>query len=281
MELPNDKEWMELEKELREPLSSLTVRPVTAQDTTRLLAALQPAFDGLKPALGGGSAADWRAEASSAHKRPSLAKLLRTQLSAYSRAYWLASLGVFLMLLYVLPAGMEEEGWSGLTDISSKLSLFLPMMFLSGLLYSFRSWNKEMRTVESITPYPPALLLMARVMIVGGLNVLFGIAASLYMATRMDSFPVLPFMLQWMSLILLIAGGASYVMLRAGVKMAFVMGSVFWMAWNVMEYALRSPVSGQAAPDAIRNAIYWSCLGAGALMTLLSYRRSLVIKRVV
>ncbi|MGN7456418.1 hypothetical protein ACTHPH_16535 [Paenibacillus pasadenensis] len=281
MELPNDKELKQLEEELRGPLSSLHARPVTASDTARLLASLQPAFDGLRPELSGRGVPDWMGGSVPDARRPTLLKLLRTQLGAYSRAYWLASLGVFLMLMYILPYGSGEEGSSMLSEVSAKLSLFLPMMFLSGLLYSFRSWNREMRTIESITPYPPALLLMARVMIVGGLNVLFGVAASLYLATRMEQFPVLPFILQWMSLILLIAGGAAYVMLRAGVKSSFVIGSLFWMAWNVMEYVLRMPESGSSAPETIRTAIYWLCLGAGALMISMAYRRSLVIKRVV
>ena len=223
----------------------------------------------------------WTAEHPSSHKRPSLAKLLKTQLGAYSRAYWLASLGVFLMLLYVLPSGIDDEGLSSLMDLSGKLSLFLPMMFFSGLLYSFRGWKRRCARSGEHRPYPPALLLMARVMIVGGLNVLFGMAASIYLSTRLDSFPVLPFMLQWMSLILLIAGGAAYMMLRAGVKSAFVTGSMFWMAWNIMEYFLRSPESGSASAEMVRTVIYWCCLSAGAIMALVAYRRSLVIKRVV
>ncbi|OXM17190.1 hypothetical protein [Paenibacillus herberti] len=281
MELPNDKELKQLEDELRAPLASIQVFPVKAADTVRLLAALQPAFEGLRPELAGSGIPDWMKDNQTGSKHPTLLKLLRTQLGAYSRAYWLASLGVFLMLMYILPYGSGEEGSSMLSEVSGKLSLFLPMMFLSGLLYSFRSWNREMRTIESITPYPPALLLMARVMIVGGLNVLFGLAASLYMASRLEQFPVLPFILQWMSLILLIAGGAAYVMLRAGVKSSFVVGSLFWMGWNVMEYVLRMPENGSSAPEAIRTAIYWLCLGAGIMMTWMAYRRSLVIKRVV
>ena len=63
----------------------------------------------------------WTAEHPSSHKRPSLAKLLKTQLGAYSRAYWLASLGVFMMLLYVLPSGLDDEGLSSLMDLSGKL----------------------------------------------------------------------------------------------------------------------------------------------------------------
>lgn len=281
MELPNDKELKQLEDELRSPLASLQVHPVTAGDTARLLASLQPSFEALKPELAAGGVPEWLRNNLAGSKRPTLLKLLRTQLGAYSRAYWLASLGVFFMLMYILPYGSGDEGSSITTEVSSKLSLFLPMLFLSGLMYSFRSWNREMRTIESITPYPPALLLMARVMIVGGLNMLFGLAASLYLTTRLEQFPILPFMLQWMSLIVLIAGGAAYVMLRAGVKSSFVIGSLFWMGWNVMEYVLRMPESGSSSPEVIRTAIYWLCLAAGMCMTWMAYRRSLVIKRVV
>lgn len=280
MSVPNDNELKQLEEAMRDPLSRLVIRPVASEDTARLLRALQPAFDELKPSLSSGSADMTDRSGDYPPRRPSLSKLVANQLRSYSRSYWLASMGLFAMLLFILPEG-EEHAYLNVPNIASTLTMFMPMIFLAGLLYSFRSWNKEMRMIESITPYPPALLLMCRIMITSGLNVLFGAFVSLYLLTRMDSFPLLPFMLQWLSLIALISGSAAFVMMRIGIKSAFAVGGMFWMALNALDYMMRNPQPGLEWLLELRTGIYTGSLIIGIMLVLLAYRRSLNVKAIV
>ncbi|AJY73680.1 hypothetical protein [Paenibacillus beijingensis] len=280
MSVPNDNELKQLEQEMHDSLSRLVVRPVASEDTVRLLRALQPAFDELKPSLSSDTAGMTDISNDYPARRPSLSKLVANQLSSYSRSYWLASTGLFVMLLFILPKG-EEYSYLNVLNIGSTLAMFMPMIFLAGLLYSFRSWNKEMRMIESITPYPPALLLMCRIMITSGLNILFGAFVSLYLLTRLDRFPLLPFMLQWLSLISLISGVAAFVMMRIGIKSAFAVGALFWMGWNVLDYMMRSPQPGLEWLLDLRTAIYVGSLVFGITLAVLAYRRSLLMKAIV
>ena len=218
--------------------------------------------------------------AESPAKPPSISRLVTAQLSSYPRSYWIGSLLLFVMLLFILPAG-QGQAYISLLSLGTVMSMFMPIIFLAGLLYSFRSWNKEMRMIESISPYPPALLMMSRVMITCGLNILFGLAASLYLSTTLDRFQVLPFMLQWFSMMMLISGAAAFVMMRVGIKSALAAGVLLWMSWNGLDYMLRSPQPGLEWLADFRTPIYTLSLLAGLMLISVAYRRSLRMRVIV
>lgn len=225
MSVPKDTELQMLEDELRTPLSQLLTGTASSYDTARLIRALQPAFDELQQV----SEEDRFVNRNMAKvSRPSIFRLIRSQLSSYSRMYWVASLLIFGMLLLVLPT---SQGVSAHT-VGNMFSIVLPALLLASLAYSFRSWNKEMRMIETITPYPPALLLIVRTMIVISLNLVFGMVGSIYMNMKVTSFPMLPFVLQWLSLLLLVSGITAYVLMWRGFKLAFTFAAVFWIGWN-------------------------------------------------
>ncbi|MBW7456482.1 hypothetical protein K0U00_20815, partial [Paenibacillus sepulcri] len=225
MNAPKDDELKQMEEEMRMPLSQIMTNTISSHDTAMLIRTLQPAFDELRESY---ENARFSHSGKPFVKRPSLLRLLRSQLSSYSRVYWGSSFVVFVMLLWLLPTHDDVS----LEKAGSMFTLALPALLLASLAYSFRSWNKEMRMIESITPYPPALLLVVRTMIVIGLNLIFGIAGSIYMNVHVASFPMLPFMLQWLSLLLLLSGAAAYVLMWKGFKAAFACSFILWAGWN-------------------------------------------------
>jgi len=264
MSKPNDDEIRELEQQLREPLSNWNVRPVHYADTAKLIRALQPEFDALKQQTDESAV---RASRAYEPARPSILRLIAAQLSSYSRSYWAASVAVFGMLVLMLST--FEPPYDNLAEA---FTLFAPAVLLAGLLYSFRSWNKGMRAIESVTPYPPALLLLCRFLIVIALNVALGLAASLYLALSMKAFPLLSFLLQWLSLMLLMGGLLANLILRSGIRAGMTGGIAVWLAWN--SPMLTGYGSWTQSADWASYA-YLGAIVAGSALLLLAYRRSL------
>ncbi|MFC5648160.1 hypothetical protein ACFPYJ_03325 [Paenibacillus solisilvae] len=265
MSIPHDDEIKQLEQELRQPLSQMITNPISSQQTAVLIHALQPAFDGLREA---GEEERFSLRQAPPVKRPSLLRLIHSQLSSYSRVYWVASLLIFGMLMLLLPT----NEYVPYTSVGQTFTFVLPALLLASLAYSFRSWNKEMRMIESITPYPPALLLIVRTMIVIGLNLVFGIVGSIYMNMQVRAFPLLPFMLQWLSILLLVSGVTAYVLMWKGFKAAFACSAFLWLIWNGVDQ--RYLASGELSNSNDAHIIYISALFAGAALLMLAYKKS-------
>ncbi|MWC29025.1 hypothetical protein [Paenibacillus sp. MMS18-CY102] len=268
MSMPNDDELKQLESEMDGTLAPYTVKPVTSSDTARLLLSLQPAFNEVMHAS---QPVKEQPIATSRKQAVSLGRLMRSQIIAYSRAYWAASAALFVMLLFMvdrlgLAAADRAVGW---------FTILMPAALLGGMLYSFRTWNREMRMIESISPYPPALLLLTRSLIVTALNVILGLAATVYMEWTDHRFNALAFLTGWMSLYLLISGVVANVMLRKGLKPALAWGLVLWFIWN---YGL-----GFADFELYRiweDKIQLAAMAAGLMLLVMAYRRSLGIREI-
>jgi len=263
----NDDDLKQLELEMSEPLKTYNVAPVQAADTARLLQSLQPAFNELIAAV----PAAQPTEAASGKPHVSLGRLIRSQISAYSRVYWAASAALFVMLLVMV----DRLGLASSYNAAEWFSILMPAALLGGLLYSFRTWNREMRMVESISPYPPALLLLTRSLIVTGLNVVLGVAATLYMEWTDHRFQALSFLTGWLSLYLLISGLVANIMLRKGLKPAFISGVVLWFVWNYGNTYIRSDQA-----SALGDQAELAALIAGLVLLFAAYRRSLGIREI-
>ncbi len=263
-------EQRKLEEELKGPLSNWNVRPVHYADTAKLIQALQPEFDMLKEQTDFAADHAGGIQHGGEPARPSILRLVAAQLSSYSRSYWAASAAVFGMLVLMLSTFSPPYD-----NLANAFSLFAPGVLLAGLLYSFRSWNKGMRTIESVTPYPPALLLLCRFLIVIALNVALGLAASVYLAISMAAFPLLSFLLQWLSLMLMMGGLLANLILYSGIRAGMVGGCIVWLAWHGATLAGRASWTTQAE---WANSVYLAALLAGVGLLLLAYRRSLGIR---
>ncbi|PZD94815.1 hypothetical protein DNH61_16095 [Paenibacillus sambharensis] len=267
MSIPTDEERTKLEDEMRKPLAGWMVKPVTSTETAKLLGALQPEFDALQEEVN--QTAIQELAGTETH-RPSLIRLMLSQLSSYPKAYWLASLAVFTMMTLMLT--MAAPPYNGIAELFTMLT---PAVLIAGMLYSFRTWDKGMRLIESITPYPPALLLLCRFLIVIVLNLALGLLASAYLAARMEQFPFMPFLLQWFSLLVLTGGLTAYLMMRRGIKTGIGAAILVWFIWNMADFSghTRSGISIM-----LEQLVQGVALAAGLILLLLAYRRSLGIR---
>ncbi|MEA3320293.1 MAG: hypothetical protein U9Q88_09715 [Bacillota bacterium] len=214
-----DQELYQLEDEMKEMFSSYVVKSPSSQDTKALLAALQPTFNeiGISPVE------EFTQEAI---QPPSFLSQLKAQISFYQWHFWVMSTLIFVMLtlfssnVYV-------------TEATQFYQFAIPLSMLVGVFYTYQTWNKQMRTIESITPFPPALLLLTRMVIILAMNIILGILGSFYLSFKVQHFQLLPFLLDWIGPAMLIYGMIAYVMMRKGVKFGLAFGIAAWIALMV------------------------------------------------
>lgn len=259
-----DEEIQQLERELEQPMSSFMARAPRADETRSLIAALQQDFDGLKERMTPFDMPYTRT------MKPSLLRQIRIQLHTYGKQFWLSSALMFLMLTLMNDLRIPLFGNTG----QSLYSLVIPLMLVCGVLFSYRSWNLELRTVESVTPYPPALILMSRVMIMLMMCMVYGSASSAYLNYMNRHLAGMPFLMEWMSILILVCGVMLYIMFRKGVRWGIVSAVVVWLAWEAfIDWAM---FQSGLAPVFIPLA-HTALILTGVLLLLLAYRRSLTL----
>ncbi len=263
---PIDKELMALEKQLNKPMAQYLTRSPRPEETQRLINRLQPEFDALKSKRE--NSFEWLAD----RKRnpPSLIRQCMVQLKTYTKTFWLASCMVFVMLTLTSASGPQDV--YGSLDL---YSLIVPLLVAAGMLYGFKSWNPEMRMVESVTPFPPALLLLSRFLIIVAINILLGLAGTAYLGLTVSSLRFFPFLINWLSLVLFVGGIMAYVMFWKGLKAGMALAVIAWLLVNashdwMSQYGF---VSDQAVLI-VRCAL----LLAGLLLFAAAYRKSVTLQ---
>jgi hypothetical protein len=260
----NDQELYQLEDELKDMISSYVVKTPSSHDTKALLAALQPAFDEIRQE----SAEDYTFETIQA---PSLLSQLKAQVSFYQWHFWVASTFIFVMLtLYTSSANF--------TDASYFYMFAVPLSMLVGLFYTYQTWNKQMRTIEGITPFPPALILLSRMIIIFAMNMIMGLVSSIYLSFTMHYFQLLPFLLDWIAPAMLIYGTIAYMMMKKGVKTGLAVGAGSWILlmiagsiYQSYSYMIQFSYSEIAG-------IQGSFIILGILLLFLAYKKSLELQ---
>ncbi len=266
-----DKELEQLERELREPLKQAVQPPPSPSETAALIAALQPEFDALKS-----KAAITDLDFNPQVETPSLRKLLWSQFRLNRKSLFLSGAAVFLMLILLVdPSRPFRTLLLGEAIPSGLFPVITPIMLIASMLYSYRSWDRGMRAVESITPYPPALIIYSRMLMVIGLIVGWALVSSIIIGLRVEaagevSMPFIPFLLQWLGISMITAGTAMYVMFRKGITMACVAAAAIYVFWFLFEEQART--SGWAA--SLITMMDLAMLVAGAIFMLRSYYRS-------
>lgn len=214
-----DQELYQLEDEMKDLFSSYVVKSPSSQDTKALLAALQPAFD----EIGAAPAEEFGHETI---QSPSFLSQLKAQISFYQWHFWVTSTIIFVMLTLF-------SSNSYVSEATLFYQFAIPLSMLVGVFYTYQTWNKQMRTIESITPFPPALLLLSRMIIILAMNIVMGIISSLYLGFTVQDFELMPFLMNWIAPALLIYGMISYVMMRKGVKFGLAFGIAAWITLMV------------------------------------------------
>ncbi|QHA93247.1 hypothetical protein [Bacillus sp. N1-1] len=257
-----DLELEKLEEDLEQPLKSYLATSPRSEDTQKLLLSLQDSFDELKP-----SQVEFQFDQDAEPAKPSLAKQCLNQFSSYHWAYWLISFLIFAMLTVISSGSMESD---------SLFPIVVPIYLLFGVLYSYKTWNKEMRMVESITPFPPALLLLSKLLVVLVVNIGLSLLSTLYIVKDNTMINPGTFLLHWFAPLLFLTGLLAFVMFHKGVIAGFIAALLGWvLTFLVLPYTVFA-ISGEAFQQNFLFVVsYLVILGLGVGMLFLSYRKSL------
>lgn len=269
-----DQEIEQLEQELSEPLRQAVLPPPSPAETASLIAALQPEFDALRASHMSSLEFNTQVE------EPSLWRLLRSQFLMNWKTIVLTGSAVFLMLILLVDP--ERPFNNFLIPSLSANSLFpviTPLLLIACMLFSYRSWNPGMRAVESITPYPPALVLYSRMLMVMGFILSWALVSSTIVGIRVAvageyQLPFIPFLLQWLGISLLIGGIAMYVLFRKGMKLAILCSSTVYVCWFIVSEYMHETVY----PVSYRSALDGIMLLIGLVLLVRSYYRSKIIR---
>lgn len=264
-----DQELEQLELELREPLRQAVQPPPSPSETAGLIAALQPEFDMLK-AESTYATLDFNPQV----ETPSLMKLLFNQFRIYKKSLILIGSFVFLMLILLVdPKRPMDSIWIVGFEATSLFPVITPLLLMVSMLFGSRTSDRGMRNVESITPYPPALVMYSRMLMVIGLVIGWAFISSIVVGLRISAegvvaLPFIPFLLQWLGISLLIGGVLMFVMFRDGIKVALALSTAIYVGWFFIEdYMTLWSRQSKTALDALM-------LLTGAILLLGSYYRS-------
>ncbi|MGB8001374.1 MAG: hypothetical protein WCF60_14945 [Anaerobacillus sp.] len=257
-----DLELEKLEDEVDQPLKSYLATSPRSEDTQKLLLSLQDSFDELKP-----SPIEFDFDKDPEPSKPSLTKQCLNQFRSYHWAYWLISLLIFAMLTMISSGSMESD---------SLFPVVVPIYLLFGVLYSYKTWNKEMRMVESITPFPPALLLLSKLLVVLVVNIGLALLSTLYILKDNTMVNPTTFLLHWFAPLLFLTGLLAFVMFHKGVIAGFIAALAGWaLTFLVLPFTVLEISGGDSQQDFMLLVSYLIILGLGVMMLFLSYRKSL------
>jgi len=269
-----DQKLKQLEQELSEPLRQAVMPPPSPAETAALIAALQPEFDALRASQAKSLQFNTQVE------EPSLWRLLRSQFLMNWKTLVLTGSAVFLMLILLVdPERPLSNFILGDLMATSLFPVITPLLLIACMLFSYRSWNPGMRAVESITPYPPALVLYSRMLMVMGLILNWALISSAIVGIRISVvgeyyIPFIPFLLQWLGISLLIGGIAMYVLFRRGIRMGIICASTVYVLW----FIFNENVHGHHFRMTYGAALDGLMLLIGLVLLVRSYYRSRVIQ---
>lgn len=272
MEPSIDKELERLERELREPLRQALQPGPTPSETAALIEALQPEFAALQ-AQNAAASLDFNAEI----EPPTLGRLLRSQFRLNRRSLMLTGAAVFLMLVFLVDPEQPFDNWLLGERMPGLFSLITPLMLIASMLYSYRTWDRGMRAIESVTPYPPALVIYSRMLMVMALVVGWALISSVVVSIRVATageavLPFFPFLLEWLGISLLIGGAAMYALFRYGHKAGVLSAGGVYLLWLVLiDQTSALSLNHGAGTATAMNAGF---LVVGALLLFRSYIRS-------
>jgi hypothetical protein len=272
--MPNknfDYELQQLEKEVKQPFSQYVVKSPTYSDTQKLIQHLQPELEGL--------AANEEIHVPS-HQEPSLFKQCVKQFAMYQRSFWIISIVLGVMLALIGPIFVQPQHLD-----SNLTAILLPLYILVGIGYSYKTWNKEMRMVEMITPFPPALLLLSRLFIILVMNLVLGIINSIYLKSSVPDVSFFEFTLSWLAPSVFLFGFLALVLFYKGVKVGSITTIIVWIGISfqpviindffVMNFGFSSNAIAEVMP-----LVHLVNIGLGAVALYVAYRKSLSLYEV-
>lgn len=255
----HDQELYQLEDDLRDILSPYVVKTPSNEDTKQLLSSLQYEFSKLQHE---------DEDEEFVVERPNLLTQFRSQLSFYRWYFWIASIGIFTMLT-LFTTSMNSGS-------AETVFLFtIPLSIILGTFYTYQSWNKEMRIVESVTPFPPALLFLTRLLIILAMNVLLGLVSSIFVGVSLHEITMGSFLLYWLAPTFIVFGVFAFIFLMKGMKLAFGTATSVWLALFIGELYVRNELQF-IYPSIMEYVLLlqFGLFAVGVVLIILSVKRS-------
>lgn len=148
-------------------------------------------------------------------------RLMHSQMTVFETSFWIASLFILLLgLLMTLLDGSEL--------LPLLLLVFSPLIAVVSLIYLFRPETQTLRELELLTATHPVELLIARLTIVLGWNVLVSLLLMLIIHLASVQIVLWRLVLAWLGPLLTLSGLALYVTLRWGVLPGAVLPLALW-----------------------------------------------------
>lgn len=216
-----EQELHQLERELEPALQSVLVSQPSQRETQALLTSLLSSLEDEDRE----EADVWQTRRREA---PALWPQVKAQAKMHGKSFWIVSALLFTLLTIMMQDAVVTPEATGLITL-----WFTPLVLLTSLVYSFRTWDAGMRAVESVTVFPPALLLLSRFLVVLLLDLALVLIGSVYilLTAKFTSLVVHPFMfvIGWMTPLLFFFGVTANVMLYKGVKTGMVTATALWL----------------------------------------------------
>ncbi len=150
----------------------------------------------------------------------SLLTLIRPQISLLGRPFWAATVLLLLLAtwLVLLPNNTGQL----------PLLMFAPLTGALGIVYAFRSTDERVLELEAASAMTWQQLVLARMILIIGMNVAVLSAVTLISALLLPGFPIGLLMLSWLAPLLLWASIALNVSLRFGHWAGMVTSFAAW-----------------------------------------------------
>lgn len=195
-----------------------------------------------------------------------LLRLMRCQWVVFESSFWLS--GLFILILGLLMTLLKSS------ELLPLLLLTLsPLLAAGSVVYLFRPETRTLHELEMLTATHPAEALLARLIMVFGLNVAVTFLLMLVIHLEGTQIVLWRLALAWLGPLLTLTGMALYVTLRWGVLLGAVLPLALWgglvmLGWR--EALLRS-VEGMTLVSWLRWIIDSSTdmlIGSGVLCLL-------------
>lgn len=252
----DEHELLQMEEELAPVLQSVLVSTPSQRETEVLI-------HSLTPMLAEHTQRDkvWNPHAWG--KPPSLWRQMKTQAKLYGWVFWSVSVAAFMLMTWAV---QEEVANYAAGDVFP-LFIFVPLVLFASLLYGYRTWDRGMRMVESVTVFPPALTVLSRFLVVLGFDIALTLACSGYLLVAADpqemTFNPFLIILYALAPLAFFFGAIAYTMLYKGIKVGWTLGVTLWML------GLVTPVAKVLFTPLAMSGM----LGLGIYLSVIAYRK--------
>lgn len=248
-----------LEAELRDSLKLYQVKSPTTKDTLQLINWLQLEEEKLEEEL-------FVTPFSNPVKRLSLLKQFFLQLRTTKWPIWVISV-VFMVMLTLLVEPVEKVTYY----YNQPFTLFLPLMVLGGIFYMYKTWNKEMRLVEMVTPFPPVLLLFSRLLVILSMMLTMAFLSSIYLFLVVEQFLLVGFIMSWLAPTMFFIGLLIFFIYWRGPIFGFVTSFVLWllMLMNIQSLVMTTTFVNKYA------VIHGTIFTMGMALIIISYFKAI------